>query len=78
MVVAVGRSLLRPFQSGVDELVGTLGTATTRIGPKGTVFIRGEYWNVESGESIPEGEQVEVVSVEGLTLRVRPAVLGGD
>jgi len=78
VVVAVGRSLLRPFQSGVDELVGTLGTATTRIGPKGTVFIRGEYWNVESGESIPEGEPVEVVSVEGLTLRVRPAVLGGD
>lgn len=78
VVLAVGRSLLLPYQSGVDELVGSVGTATTPIGPKGIVFIRGEYWNVASGESIPEGDLVEVVSVEGLKLRVRRAVSGAS
>jgi membrane-bound serine protease (ClpP class) len=77
VVFSVGRSLLLKPTSGVDELVGLVGRAASEIGPTGKVFVRGEYWNVEpedpAAQPIPEGEAVEVVAVEGMKLRVRPA-----
>jgi membrane-bound ClpP family serine protease len=63
----------------VDEMIGLVGQATTAIDPKGKIFVRGEYWNVESDApgsergAIAAGEAVEVVGVDGLTLRVRRA-----
>ena len=51
----------------------------TAIDPKGKIFVRGEYWNVESESlvadsgAIAEGEAVEVVGVDGLSLRVKRA-----
>ena len=73
VVFAVGRTLLSDQQSGVDELVGSLGKATTAIssGAAGKVFIRGEYWNARTDESVSEGDSVEVLAVEGLKLVVR-------
>lgn len=73
VVYAVGRSFGLRQQSGVSELVGTVGKATTALGPEGTVFIRGEYWRARAEEPVDAGARVEVVSVEGLELRVRPA-----
>ena len=35
--------------------------------------MRGEYWNCTAEESISVGDAVEVVQIDGLTLRVRPA-----
>jgi membrane-bound serine protease (ClpP class) len=83
VVFAVGRSMFRTPTSGVDEMIGLVGRASTRIDPKGKVFVRGEYWNVEAAEpvdrseGISEGEPVEVIGVEGLTLRVRRAAETG-
>ena len=76
IVFSVGRSMLVPSVAGVDEIVGLVGKAASTLDPKGRVFVRGEYWNVEvepGGGPIEEGEAVEVVSVQGLTLRVRRA-----
>jgi len=74
VVLALGRSLLVKQQSGIDELVGSLGKATTALSPEGKVFIRGEYWTSEAAEFIEEGETVEVISVEGMSLRVKRAL----
>ncbi len=71
VVLAVGRTLMRAQVSGVDEMIGLVGDARTAIDPSGKVFIRGEFWNVTSDVPIAAGERVEVVAVEGLTLRVR-------
>jgi len=71
VVLALSRSLGAKQQSGVDEMIGMVGRASTSLSPGGKVFIRGEYWSVEAPEFIDEGEAVEVTAVEGLTLRVK-------
>ncbi|MBW2385258.1 MAG: nodulation protein NfeD [Deltaproteobacteria bacterium] len=73
LVFLVGRSMLREQTAGVDEMVGLVGQASTSLSPEGKIFIRGEYWNVESDQTIEAGEPVEVVAVNGLKLRVRRA-----
>ncbi len=70
----VGRSLMRGQVAGVDEMIGLVGRTSTALDPKGKIFIRGEYWNVEADEPVDAGEPVEVVAVDGLRLRVRRAV----
>ncbi len=71
VVFAVGRSIFHQQITGTDELVGLVGKAVSPIGSDGTVFVRGEYWNAEADEEIAEGESVEIVTVEGLRIRVR-------
>jgi membrane-bound serine protease (ClpP class) len=73
VVYAVGRTLGRRQESGVSELVGMTGVATTALDPTGTVFIRGEYWSARADEAIGANERVEATGVEGLELRVRRA-----
>ena len=77
VVFSVGRSMAVPSASGVDEIIGLVGQSTSTLDPKGKVFVRGEYWNVEVADPnagpIEEGEAIQVVDVNGLTLRVRRA-----
>jgi membrane-bound serine protease (ClpP class) len=73
VVYAVGRSLGRRQESGVSELIGMTGVATTGLDPTGTVFIRGEYWNARADEPIGADERVEATAVRGLELTVRRA-----
>jgi membrane-bound serine protease (ClpP class) len=71
VIYAVGRSFLREQMSGVSELVGLVGRASTPLSPEGKVFVRGEYWTAEADEEISAGERVEVTAVDGMRLRVR-------
>jgi membrane-bound serine protease (ClpP class) len=71
ILYAVGRSFLRAQMSGVNELVGLVGSTSTPLAPVGRVFVRGEYWTAEADEEISAGERVEVTAVEGMRLRVR-------
>lgn len=68
------RAQRRKIVSGSEGLIGLIGTSRTGLTPAGTVFVAGEHWNAisESGERIPEGSEVEVVSVQNLQLTVRP------
>jgi membrane-bound serine protease (ClpP class) len=70
-------SLTRTFSSlqtaGVEEMVGLVGRCETALDPAGKVFVRGEYWNSVADERVDAGASVEVLGVEGLTLRVRRA-----
>lgn len=49
------------------------GRARTALAPRGKVFVSGELWNAEvaDGSPVAAGERVEVVSREGMLLRVR-------
>jgi len=62
----------RPATTGIEGLVGAVAIARTDLSPKGTVFLKGEWWDAEAEDgSIQAGEEVRVESVEGFRLRVR-------
>lgn len=78
----LGRTLFAQQTAGVDEMIGLVGSCESRIeaqsdaalgARRGKIFVRGEYWNCIADETIESGEPVEVVEVDGLTLRVRKA-----
>jgi len=59
--------------TGVEGLVGEIGTAQTALEPAGKVFVHGEIWDAVASAGVPIGEQVVVEAVDGLQLRVGPA-----
>ncbi|HWR16226.1 MAG TPA: nodulation protein NfeD [Terriglobales bacterium] len=58
--------------TGVEGLVGEIGTAQTPLEPEGKVFVHGETWNAVSSSSVKAGEQVRVRRVAGLKIEVEP------
>lgn len=59
--------------TGVERLVGQVGEARTEISPRGTVLVRGEYWQARSNVPIPTGARVSVERVQDMTLDVKEA-----
>jgi len=57
------------------SLAGQMGVVSTALAPRGSVRAAGEDWTAvsDSGEAIAEGEEVIVVDMDGLTLKVFPA-----
>jgi membrane-bound serine protease (ClpP class) len=72
-VGAVLKVRKRRAKVGGEELIGKVTKAETEINEEGgTIKIEGEIWNARtSGESIKEGEKVEIEDREGLTLIVK-------
>jgi membrane-bound serine protease (ClpP class) len=66
------------YASSTPSLLGQMGMTTTPLDPRGTVRVASERWSAisDSGEPIPEGEEVIVLEVEGLTLKVFKASKG--
>ena len=72
--MAIGLTRMRKIKrsTGTEALVGRMAVARTPLTPDGMVFIEGERWRAELEDgSAAEGEQVRVVSADGLRLRVR-------
>jgi membrane-bound serine protease (ClpP class) len=79
LLTFVVRAHRRPVEVGREALIGRFGETRTPLAPAGSVQVAGELWSaaVEAGApGIAAGERVEVVGVEGLRLRVRPAPKG--
>ena len=63
----------KPAQTGADTMIGKRVPAQSRIDSTGgRVFIEGEIWNAISDLPVESGQLVEVTSVAGLTLKVKP------
>jgi membrane-bound serine protease (ClpP class) len=60
----------RPL-TGAEGLAGQRGQAATDLDPEGWVIVQGERWQARAEGRVSHGEAVEVVSVDGLRLRVR-------
>lgn len=60
--------------TAMASMIGKVGEVKHPLRPEGMVWIRGERWQAVSddGSVLPIGTEVEVVSGEGLTLRVKP------
>jgi membrane-bound serine protease (ClpP class) len=73
-VVGAGlRAQFLPVRVGRETLLGQIVPALARIdASSGKVFVEGEYWNAVSEVPIEAGHPVEIVAVNGLTLRVKP------
>jgi membrane-bound serine protease (ClpP class) len=67
---AVHARLKKPT-TGMEGLIGEVGTASTPIAPDGKISIHGEFWNAISDQNIEKGEKVQVVGVENLILKVK-------
>ena len=73
-IVGAGlRAQFRPVQSGRETMLGKTVGALSRIDAGGgRVFIEGENWSAVSETPVEAGQPVEVIGVEGLTLKVKP------
>jgi membrane-bound serine protease (ClpP class) len=73
-VFVIGKGLRAqtlPIKAGVETMLGKTVTALSAIDSRGgRVFIEGENWNAVSDTPIEKGAPVQVVAVEGLTLKV--------
>jgi membrane-bound serine protease (ClpP class) len=62
-----------PVQVGRETLIGKTVMALTPItSHSGRIFVEGEYWNAVSDAPIEKDQLVQIASVQGLTLRVKP------
>jgi len=68
MVIAAQR---RQATTGSEGMVGLHGRSDTELAPEGWVRVQGETWRAVADEPVPAGQNVEVVAVDGLRLRVR-------
>jgi len=72
LVGAVIQTLSQQPYSGREGLVHKVGVALTPIDQKqGKVFVAGERWDANSAEPVATGDEVEIVSLQGMTLLVR-------
>jgi membrane-bound serine protease (ClpP class) len=77
LIVGKGlRAQRLPLKSGKETMLGKIVRALTPIDSNGgRVFVEGEYWTAKSSTRVPEGETVQIIAIEGLTLNVIPSVL---
>jgi membrane-bound serine protease (ClpP class) len=59
--------------TGIEGLIGEVGTAQTVLAPSGKVFVHGEIWDATATSDVDVGQNVVVEKVDGLQLRVTPA-----
>ncbi len=73
-VVGAGlRAQFKPIRAGRETMLGKTVNALSRIDSRGgKVFIEGENWNAVSDVVVEKDQPVEVVGIEGLTLKVKP------
>ncbi|HEX2251877.1 MAG TPA: NfeD family protein [Thermoanaerobaculia bacterium] len=73
LAIAVsGDEVSSRVHGGREGMVGERGIARTGLDPRGKVFVHGELWTAVAEAPVAPAQPVEVVDVEGLTLRVRP------
>ncbi|HPS69030.1 MAG TPA: NfeD family protein, partial [Holophaga sp.] len=72
-VVGAGiRAQRAPARTGRDAMIGQPATVVERVDDAGgRVFLEGEYWSAVSDEPLEPGRAAEVVSLDGLRLRVK-------
>jgi membrane-bound serine protease (ClpP class) len=74
--MAVVRARFRKTRTGKAGMIGQIGVARTDLAPDGMVLVFGELWAATAeGSPIEEGQNVYVLAVSGLSLRVRRATV---
>ena len=62
-----------PVRAGRETMLGKTVPALARIDAiSGKVSVEGEYWNAVSDAPVEPGQRVEIIAIDGLTLKVKP------
>ena len=70
--IAVIHSFHRKQVTGREGMIGAQGRVVESLTPVGAIMVKGEYWRAESvDDNIGVDENVEIVRLEGLTLKVK-------
>jgi membrane-bound ClpP family serine protease len=70
-------AMRRQVTVGPETLLHSRGEVVAQFGLKTFVRVQGEIWSASSGDDLKSGDAIEVVGVDGLTLRVsRPGQAG--
>ena len=65
-------ALHKKITTGAEGMIGLEGKVVEPLMPDGLVRVKGEYWKARwVGKDIAVGENVEIVRLDGLTLRVK-------
>ena len=64
--------------TGAEGIVGERGKATIDCNPEGQVRVKGQTWKALAEETLEAGDDIEVVAVSGIQLRVRKVEAGVD
>jgi membrane-bound serine protease (ClpP class) len=72
LLTIAARARRNKVETGVEGMIGLLGTAMTNLAPEGKVFVHGEYWNAVAVRPAEAGARVKVTAVDGLKLTVDP------
>ena len=59
-------------ETGVENLIGSIGEVTDALAPVGHIRVLGELWQARGELRVPRGTSVRVVAVNGLMLDVEP------
>jgi membrane-bound serine protease (ClpP class) len=79
LVVGAGlRAQFLPTRAGKETMLGKTTPALAAIDSAGgKVFVEGEYWNAVSDTPVEPGQIIEILAIEGLTLKVKPKQTSG-
>ncbi len=74
VVYKVAQARRMKVKVGPEQLIGRTGSAVSALAPRGEVKIEGQIWRAETvSEHVNKGEEIEVVSRDGLILKVKPS-----
>ena len=76
LIFIIHRVIIPDFRrkpvTGPEGMIGTQGRVVKPLSPIGAIIAGGEYWRAKSvNGSIGVGENVEIVGLDGLTLKVK-------
>ena len=79
-IVGAGlRAQFLPVRAGRETMLGKVVPALSPVDASGgRVFIEGELWRAVSDVPIEKDQPVEVMGIDGLTLKVKPGKPGGE
>jgi membrane-bound serine protease (ClpP class) len=72
MMLTVFKVHKTQVSTGREGLVHERGIARSALDPRGKVLVHGEIWDAVARTNVVEGQEIEVESVEGLTLTIKP------
>ncbi|HAW50047.1 TPA: serine protease [bacterium] len=71
ILISLGlKAQFRKVHTGSKGMIGMKGIA----GRDKTVFVDGELWKIKSDDEIKEGDEIEVIGIEGLCLKVKKKI----
>lgn len=72
LVLLAMRARTLPVMMGPQLMLGKVGVVRQPLSPKGIVQLAGEEWTAETeGETLEPGQEVQVVGVQGVRLKVK-------